>query len=337
MAVTELNWIDDAHAEQRMRAFGIKWEVMRVRISDIDRDESRRNNARMADPMNDDLAGEYGIAMERGDQFPRIILLHREGKKYLIISGNHRTGGADAIGIKVVEAYVIYTTDAAIIDLLPRILNRGHGARQSKEEAIEHAIYAVNRYGYEPKDAATAFGLQAHAITEEIRIRKVRDTLTAKGINTTRIPKTHIRKLGSLASNENVLVSATRLASSGAMSTDGISTFVEEIRDKKTEASQMAVIADYENRLAVPPAPVKQRREIRTKFLTALTSLEKLLDQKTMLEQVQITDDSEKQRIVDRLQNLSARIASICSRRQASSAPRANGHSRKREAVVAQG
>lgn len=306
-----MKWSKDEIAERKLEEFGLVPAVMTVAIKDIDLEESIQNNARISDPLLHGVVEEYGLAMKRGDQFPRIVLLARKGKGHLIISGNHRTHGAAEAFAKEVEAYVIECSDPMIIDLLPRCLNRVHGVRQTKEEALTHAIYSINKYGKDPDQAAEMFGLKPDWLKDELRAMKISLSLEEKGIQASKLPKTTILKLGALSNNSNVLEGAAKVAVNARMPTGDVVAMVDAIRKQKTELSQIAAIADYEKATENPGKAPKHKRSVRTKFLMVLKTFEVTIASKTSLLQLQITEPNEQKEIKKRLGELSARIATL--------------------------
>lgn len=309
-----INWFSDKAAEKLMTSVGLTWSVARVKLSDIDWDDSKSNGARLHDPLNDELAKDYSLAMERGEHFPMIVLLKRKGRKYLILGGNHRACAVKMCRTDDVECYVVETEDVQIIDILPRALNRTHGLRQDRSELLINAIYAVEKYGWGVRQADEFFGLPEGAVSHEMRARTVKATLQGKGIRAEKIPKTTLLALSPLESNENVLLAAARIVSGTGMVGSDVRDFVKCIKKNRTEASQMSVIADMESRsgphqsIASQDPAIKVPRQKRTKFLAWITTGENYLDGIKNLKQLQVTEKTESDRIRQRLSNLRERI-----------------------------
>jgi hypothetical protein len=264
-------WARDEAAESKMKQMGVKWEVQTIHVSDVNLELSLHNNARFWGTLDPEMVLEYGVAMERGDAFPMIIV-EKKGKQYLILSGNHRFGAIREVGLTEIEAYVVEGGDKAVIeDMLPRVLNRLHGARQSRQDAITNALYFVDRYGYDCTKAAEAFGLPPHAVIDTQRVRQTRELLATKKVNTERLKDTHIKMLAPIK-NENVLISAARVVSDAKMTGPEAQDLSKEIRAQKTEAAQMAVIAEYEKRMptrSINPE-VRVPSAMRVKFIRCL-------------------------------------------------------------------
>ncbi len=321
--MVHLKWRDDTDAESMLNDMGIEFRLRDYNMADIDLEEGKINNARMSDPLNDSLVEEFALAMERGNTFPRPLVLARKAHKALPLSGNHRMASADMLGAKIISCYEITSDDRALVDLLPRALNRLHGARQSKEEAIQHAMYAIQEYGYTVKQAAQLFCLRDKTISDEIRFCKQRDFLESKSIPARKLQKTAVAKIGMLSGNENVMVAAARLAVGQQVET--VSSMVDKIRAAKTEATQMAVVADYESRLAIPEPAVKQERQLKAKFLSGLTTLENLVEGRTSLAQVQITKEADIVTTEERLLKLAAQLTQLATGKRQAGKARRNG------------
>ncbi len=308
---------NDFPAEAKMEQFGAKFRVQVVKLSDIDWTESKTNGARLNDPLNEDLVLEYSLAMERGDVFPMPVLL-LVGRLYVILSGNHRLAAVKLIGISDVQCYVIETSDSGIIEILPRVLNRLHGKRQSKDEAMLHAVYAVDQFGWEPRRAAEMFGLQRDAVSSFIRLRSTRAALEKSGVRTGALKDSHVRDLSAIK-NENVQAAAARIATNTAMTTQVLGEFVQGIKTQRTEATQMAVVADWEKKtqpMTIALPVVKVPKAMRSKFVGCLTTIEKYIENVTQLSQLQITEKTEVEIVKQRLSALCEKFGIIIAGRR---------------------
>lgn len=312
-----MKWTQDFPAESKMQEFGAKYKVSDVKLSEIDWAASRTNGARLNDPLNDDLVIEYALAMERGDGFPMVVLM-KKGSHYIILSGNHRMAAAKEIGIAEVKAYVIETDDSSVIEILPRVLNRLHGKRQDKSEALLHAVYAVDQFGWEPKKASEMFGLHKGAVADFIRIRETRTALEKNGVKTAALKDSHVRTL-SVIKNENVQSAAARIAVNTGMTGDLLEELTKSVKAQKTEATAMGVIGEWEKKtqpMTIPLPAVKVPKALRSKFIGCLTTMEKYVENVSQLAQLQITEKSEADSVKQRLIKLAEKFGIIVAGRR---------------------
>jgi len=264
--------------------------------------------------------------MERGDSFPMVVVRKAGKSNYVIVGGNHRCAAAELKGITSIEAYVISTNDGYVIDILPRVLNRRGGRRTSKDEAFTHALYAIQKYNVTAKAAAEAFGVSEKAIYTKLTINEARERLISLGIPAQSSTDRLLQQL-SVVSNDNVMASAANLAIRAKLNGDESAAFIKAVRQGRTEASQMAVVADYEERLGVGKtrvAPPKVNKQKRGKFLRVLTSLEGVLARITTLNGLQITTTEEREDVSRRLLELASKCRQIAGSGGTGSS--ANGH-----------
>lgn len=309
--MSKIRWTDDLTALPCFKDFGVDFEVQTVSLVDIDEEASRQNHARIVGkPVDDELVEEYALAMENGDSFPRIVLF-KNGRKYVTAGGNHRREAAKLKGLTEIEAYVLDTKDEIVRDLLPRALNRRGGRRTGKEEATEHAIYAISKYGYSNRQAASQFGISEKSLQRRVTINDVRRTLADLNVDTSKMADEQVRQLSTLSDNDNVLVAAARLFRGACLPVTQSNAVVAAIKAGRNENQRIAVVAEYERRLGVgtdKPEAAKTRRLIRMRFLRSLTGLESVMSKAQTLAKLQITDQEEKENVGQRLQALGSKF-----------------------------
>jgi ParB-like chromosome segregation protein Spo0J len=310
-----MKWTNDVFAELRIREFGVNAQVKQVDLKHIDQKASLNNHARHDKPINDDLIEDYSIAMERGDEFPRVVLAPTANGSFVVLGGNHRIQAAMRIGEKSAPCYVVDSKTPELLDLLPRALNRGHGLRQDRVQALDNACFAVTKYNKTVQQAAEMFGLHKNMIGSELRARKMSELLQSKGVKTHNLNKSILNTLNTIPI-ESVQVAAARAIGAAQMTINEASGFIRDIKEAKaTEASQMAVVAECERRLGNPEfdatTKVKSERGIRTSFLMAVSTMERILKDKKKLHQIGIDDATEKKAISARLDALSKKLHSI--------------------------
>lgn len=317
--MSKREWIPDLLAEQTLKDFGVSWETADISIADIDREESRLNHARIGGkPIDDELALEYGTAMEQGDFFPRIVV-RKKGRKYVVMGGNHRVEAADAVGIGTIGAYVVDCGgEDQAVDLIPRALNRKGSRRTGKDEAYLHAMHAINKYGYTFRDAAKTFGVSEKALGNKIAVKETREQLVKTGLPGQQLSDDALRALATVRDNENVLSAAANVIARGKMTGKDAHDMVKKIKEQRTEASRISVVADYEKRLGIgngKPESKRVQKRMRLKFLGALTRVEGVVGRAQTLAKLQITEEEEKKHVSERLVELGNKFKRLANSR----------------------
>jgi len=139
----------ETKTENWLNAGGYKWEyVEKVDFKKIDIEGSRSNPARLLKKVNEEIGWDYAYAMERGDEFPAIILLTLDGSKfqYLIATGVHRHFAYDANGKTSCDAYVVSEGDQYRRELLIRRANTYEGYGVTHDDRILQALEMHQSY-----------------------------------------------------------------------------------------------------------------------------------------------------------------------------------------------
>ncbi len=312
--MTKINWVPDLAAEQMMKEFGVEFTTQWVSLASIDLEGSLLNHARLRTHLDDSVVTEYQTNMEREHPFPMTVLFLLKPGKYSVAGGNHRLTSAKNAGADKVLAYVVKTSDESVIDLLPRILNRGHGKGLVREDAIKQAMYAVETYGMEYKQAEDAFGLPKNCLSQEARVRDVQQLLKDHHVPVAKINKTVLRTISTVSGNANVAVTAGRIAANKGMGVEDVKQMIKEVKKCKTEASQIGKLSEFEELLGVknkPEATSKYSRSDKTKILLWLRNGENYLDGVDSLAQLQITTPEDQAAILPRFESLEDRLHQI--------------------------
>jgi hypothetical protein len=86
--------------------------------------------------------------------------------------------------------YVVDTKDPVVLDLLPKVLNRRHGLRKGREEAITDAINAVAIHKLTVNQAAERFGVHPHTLHVNNRVTLAVRRFKKLGVKPSRCPGT---------------------------------------------------------------------------------------------------------------------------------------------------
>lgn len=307
----KVKWGPDVPVELKLEEFGVKWRDGIVRMDRIDWAASRMNHARIdTAALSMELAEEYSQAMLRGDVFPKVVVLELPRDKYFILGGNHRAEGARLAGDEELKAYIATTTDEAIIDLLPRVLNRMHGRRMDRNEALNQARYAIATHALKTKQAALMFGVSESTLLMEQRITRAGKFLTDNNINPAGWPKTKLEALERLE-NDNVkkAVAIRLIAPFPKANGQEVDAMIGRVIANKNELKQLDEVdrieAEWKKIYGQDPGPAKRIvRPVRTLFLSDLRRLENHLEKRKTFKQLQITEPAEAVEVAKRLAKL---------------------------------
>jgi ParB-like chromosome segregation protein Spo0J len=311
---TSVKWINDQFAEQAIKKFGVPFKVDEVEMTSINWEESKKNGARHTIPISSEHVTDLALAMANGDAIPRPVLRKVSGK-YIIFGGNHRVPAARECGESSFSAYIIETTDEAVIFALPAALN-APAREQSREERIRLAMQSIAK-GLTVADASSRFSLPLGIIHTQIRIDEFGKELSKIGIAPDKIAKTAILDLSAIK-NPNVYAPAARLAIRAKLSSAECKTMSKDIRKEKTESQQIAVVAQYEKTVGLNPSaatvPVSAGKRLPiTGIKIALSTIENHINVRSV-NQWGVTEKGEKIDFIARLRKLCAGLEAICKR-----------------------
>lgn len=259
---------------------GVSFEVERIKIDEIDREESLNRQVRLGKKLNDDIVTSYAIAMESPDAVWPYCIVNRHKKQIFLWSGNHRIAAADLIGETEVDAYVVNVTDPRLQDIIPRLVNAMESPiGQKREESLVHAQWMIENHGMEPKDAAQLLGLRYEWIIQHMRGESIGNIVREEGVDSSVFPKSLLMRMAPLVNNRVVLRETAKFLKKHKVKGDEANRLVDDIKRTSTEAEASREIARwqkvFDDRLAKKPLPFKTKN--RNRFLGILTGLHKFL------------------------------------------------------------
>lgn len=222
---------------------GLTYKAARIKLSEIDKDASLRNQARVGAPLNDDQVLMYGASLERGDIFPPIVVWQQpKTKKYVVIDGNHRYAANDLVGNTDINAYIVDSPSEAQTIVLTFEANTKHGLPTSMEERLRQAIVLVE-HGATQTSAAQRLGVPLKRVEDAIRIRKGDRRADTLGINKRwhGLPMSARKHLGMIR-NDNVFKAAAELWIVTGMNSADSGRLVPRINAAGTEAAALKLI-----------------------------------------------------------------------------------------------
>lgn len=283
----------------------IKYRKIKIPIEEIDFDLSLQNQARRH-PITKEVREKYADFLRNDIDMPSPIIARvpetlngrpvtaKPGCKYIIISGNHRTGGALDAGVTHIMAYLIDDTTGTHEEVyvhLPHMLNCGHGQDLPFEEKMLAAIHAVSSKQCKIEQAAKDYGFKEYQIYQYIKQFEVKQTLQENGV---RVPNdAWVAPLARLPL-ESVQVVLGRVivsADASALKKGDIEAMVSEVKKGKSEAAQFDIVRQQAEKLSLGSAPEKEPSQHRRPYRDAhrliawLTTGERLMKDKTKLSQ----------------------------------------------------
>lgn len=133
---------------------GVKWRFEEsVPVENFDMRRSLHNQARFQ-ALDDTVVERYTTDMSRGDRFPAVVA--SDGKKFVIIDGNHRLQAHDRRQLAV-PTYVV-SGDSDVLTAMTFEANVKHGMPSNEDERIQHAVWMLD-HGATIESAAQAVGL----------------------------------------------------------------------------------------------------------------------------------------------------------------------------------
>lgn len=225
-------WLDSYGATNR--------ELRTIPLDRIDVPNSHRNQARLTgQPVNEEVATNYALALERGDQFPPIIVTPtRDG--YLVIDGNHRVAAYTLANKDEIEAYVLTNLTKPQQLLLTFDANTRHGLQTSVADRLQQALTLVAN-GVSVRNAATSLNVPETRVATLVNAQEAERQLATAGVDTGRLSTGHFQRLANLRSHP-VRTAAARWFLDQRIGTVEASALITQINNLPSEAAQLDFI-----------------------------------------------------------------------------------------------
>lgn len=235
--------------EQALSNESIPYEYREsVSLQDIDVGKGLRNQARLENPLDKELAAEYGRHYKAGDKFPPVVLWRPGKGRWIPADGNHRLEGLRLAGNRDTDAYLLETTDLQVVERLSwRFNNLVNGRRNTPAECLQHALTMVRKYGWTARNAAKEWGLAEGAVARLVRIEDTKDVLRGRGLKITpAVTDAHLEKLHCLnAAGEDVLTAAATVVANSGIDTTQTEELVRRVRNAKDHDAKVKAVDDF--------------------------------------------------------------------------------------------
>lgn len=276
--------------EQMLERQGVQWEYLEsLPLDQIDAVKSIRNQARLDTPLDEELIDSYAAMDRDGSESPPLVLWRPGKGKWVLIDGNQRYAAKHRNMRQTTDAYTVLSQDPRIIDRLTWTWNNlVNGRRITQDEAMEHAVSYVRKYGLAIKDAAKEWGVGESTLSMRLKIEEGRTILGQRNI---RLPipisdKT-VKVLSPLIGlGEDIFADAAMAVSSIGATGDDIEDLVRNIKAAKTSEAKAEVIQQFlgsdraeERKAETRGGKLPVRRNLpRERFLRLLRELRNLTD-----------------------------------------------------------
>lgn len=271
-----VNWVNDEAAIAVLKEIGIDVFDTVIDVTNIDRQASKENRARDIALDHERVEGLMN-SMARGVPIPKIVV-RKTSKSLVIAGGNHRFAGIN--GAKTIPVHVIECTDEEF-EIVCGLLNTVVGMGITKSERVKKAVDCVVRLGLARQTAANTWGVSVEAVKDGVRMHELSrrfSSLPAKVKD--RVTVAHIKALGDLTKNDNVLRAAFAYAAESKATAKEVGDLARIARQETTEAGQVAVFEKHAKQARKDMCKVLPRK-VKKSFLQACTTLENMKEKNT--------------------------------------------------------
>jgi ParB-like chromosome segregation protein Spo0J len=299
-------WLDE---------LGITWILEPdLELHHIDVAKSLANQARVGDPLIEDVVDRYRADYERGDTFPPLLARRTSPRaKLVLLGGNHRRAAAAAAGLTTHPAYIVECTDEAALTLMYGD-NRRHGMPPSKTERCAQAVHLVDN-GWTQAEAAAAVGVSQPALSNHLAVARTSRRASALGVGRQfdSMPGASKEALARVTSDP-VFVEAAKICGAARLNVAETQSLAKRLRDARSEADAMRIIGDEQelHRERVQNVGAKGRAAGKgavTPYGTLNGALARILD--VHADQVVPPDSFSTERVRKRIKDAARRLMEI--------------------------
>lgn len=291
-------WKDDDKHLATMKEQGISHTCECVSVSKIDWKASEVNIGRLNRPLDHEKIEDFVTIKRNGAVFPKAILA-KDGDKYTIVAGLHRSEADRDAGCESIECYVVRLRFPYEFKMLAVGTNRKEGDRISRNQAVEHAVDMVVNDNLDPSDVANKLSISVESIQRKLRIRETAKQCADAGCKYHLTDEAY-QRLSPLKVSDNVLSAAADVVGEYKMTGQEVADFVKQLKPKRNEAQKIAAIEEHAASLRKLRSPTNDKGiappiklPVRTTFLRLFHGLETVTDGKSTITDLQIEGDSD--------------------------------------------
>jgi hypothetical protein len=237
--------------ERFLREAGAKYEYREVPLARMDWTGSFNLQARLGGTILDEAVEEYARAMRQGDEFPPIFVTPHpdgaQGQTYLIRDGIQRGRAATEAGLTTVQAFVITTSDEAVLDLVTWGANfvlNGH--RPPEDEHLYRAVAYAAKYPHLTlRDVARKFRVDEGKLSRQRRIDLTKARMQLLNLDPAKVGTGAVESFHGL-DLDRVLIGFYDLCVKAALQ-DGplFDRILADVKAGRSEAEQLAAIETW--------------------------------------------------------------------------------------------
>ena len=280
-----VNWVNDDAAIAVLKEIGIDVLDNVIDVTNIDRKASKENRARDI-ALDEERVEGFQSSMARGVPIPKIVV-RKTNKGLIIAGGNHRFASIN--GTKTIPVHVINCTDEEF-EIACGLLNTVVGIGITKSERVKKAFDSVVRLGLTQESAAKTWGVSVTAVSDACRMNDISRRFPALPAKIKeRVTLSHVKSLGDLAKNDNVLRAAFACICESKATAKEIADIARIARQQPTEAGQISVFEERARQSRKDAARTVPRKTKKA-FLQACTTIGNMKE-KTTWQSLQFEQD----------------------------------------------
>lgn len=293
-----LRWSRNTQAEKLLDRLNVKYEYREINLVDLKIEESKKNNARFGQTIDEDTVESYAVAMGNNAEFPAIVCT----SSGFVLDGNHRVDAAGLNDATTIMAYVVLNADKQTQDYIIRTCNVAHGLPITKEHRLVHAAQLVIADGVTISAAAKAMNLKYDAVRDAVDVMRMRQQLETLGVPSATLHKTTMLRLHQFKEQPDVLKELGGLAVSEKLTIAELDVLIVQIMEHRSQQARLNKITTWRSSIVGRRdrgAPFPER----SKFFRHVTGLHEFLsagadgEPFASLEEMGIRTDSDRKQL----------------------------------------
>lgn len=240
--------MDYPHYRKALQKQGVEITyVEKISLEDIDFKKSQNNQARLTTPVVEELVNQYAQDYKDGDEFPPLVLARVGKGRWVIVDGNNRFAALTKLGRKFTDAYLLSTSDEAVINRITWTFNdKVNGLRNAHEDRLFHATTLVQKYGMEIKTAARECGVHTTTLANHLRAVEIRSILEEGGLKSASLGLEQIRTISILQQVGNdVLVKGAEVVINNGLTIKDTEELIRTVKRKNTVPDKLKAIEEF--------------------------------------------------------------------------------------------
>ena len=304
----QVNWIEDSQAINVLNDLQLKYSLLALQVSSIDRKKSGQNSARLSSKLDEENVSSLVIGIQHGDSIPFLVvrrLTERGVTKYVVAGGNHRLEALIRCGCESLKAYCVECGDTEFLVLCQR-LNLANGKGVSEKDRIAYAAAAIaSGVAENQKIAADMFRVSPSKLKDFLKLEQAEQKLIARVGKNVSIPIKVKLALARVQSDEVHNAALDLALSKGANSKD-VSKVISDAIQSPTVAEQLDAINKAHVITTCERSVVSPHRKV---FLSALSTLQNVLQKHSTLQSLDIVDD--KPTVLELIESVCSRLKGL--------------------------